>query len=240
MLKDVTIASRLARAYGFLLPATEAARDSLVAEARQGRGDYDYASIVANFFPEGLPGQAAIQEPEAEEQTTLSGLDHESAESERASERREEEASAPSLVEEQAPEPPAIEPEASVAKDDAPEAEPEAPVPQAQASVIEAETFVVEPEVAVINAEPPRTEESAGAEESREHERLEAPMEPAEPAMEMSNIEAPQEREVAASAADEPQPKAPVEAPPKEPENAEEPEEPRGFLARLFGKGDDY
>ncbi len=73
MLKDVEIASRMGRAYGLDLPATEAARASLLDEARQGRTDDDYSSVARVFFPDGPPGKAA-EKPE-EQQSILAGLD---------------------------------------------------------------------------------------------------------------------------------------------------------------------
>ncbi len=51
MLKDVEIASRLARSYGISLGATEAARVSLVEEMRLDRGDYDFTSLVRALIP---------------------------------------------------------------------------------------------------------------------------------------------------------------------------------------------
>ncbi len=71
MLKDMEIASRLARSYGLSLGATEAARSSLLAEVRQNRGDDDYTALVRVFFPE-KPGKA--DEEEELEHPTL-GLD---------------------------------------------------------------------------------------------------------------------------------------------------------------------
>ncbi|MEO5721243.1 MAG: NAD(P)-binding domain-containing protein [Chthoniobacterales bacterium] len=66
MLKDMEIASRLARSYDLSLGATEAARTTLLAEMRKNRGDYDYSSMVHAFFPEGAapPPAAAVSEPE--------------------------------------------------------------------------------------------------------------------------------------------------------------------------------
>lgn len=78
MLKDVLIASRLARSYGLNLGATEAARDSLRAEAEAGRGEYDYCSLVRVFFPEGMSKNAEADAAE-EGQQTLAGLDGGSA-----------------------------------------------------------------------------------------------------------------------------------------------------------------
>ena len=75
MLKDVEIASRLGRAYGLSLPATEAARDSLLDEARQGRSDDDYSSITRGFFPHGPPGKMDRKRESDEEQSVLAGLD---------------------------------------------------------------------------------------------------------------------------------------------------------------------
>ena len=64
MLKDVEIAIRLGRAYGLSLGATEAARSSLLEEARQNRGDYDYSSLVHAFFPGGSVPEATIETAE--------------------------------------------------------------------------------------------------------------------------------------------------------------------------------
>ena len=73
MLKDVQIASRLARSNGLNFGAMEAARDSLRAEMEQGRGDYDYASMVRTYFPDGIPKHAAPEDL-AEDQQDLAGL----------------------------------------------------------------------------------------------------------------------------------------------------------------------
>ncbi len=75
MLKDVEIASRMARSYGLALPATEAARDGLLDEARNGRNDDDYSSIARVFFPDGPPGKTQAKQSEEEEQSVLTGLD---------------------------------------------------------------------------------------------------------------------------------------------------------------------
>jgi 3-hydroxyisobutyrate dehydrogenase-like beta-hydroxyacid dehydrogenase len=201
MLKDVTIASRLARAYGFPLPATEAARDTLIAETRQGRGDYDYSSMVAAFFPDGMPGEARSEAYAAEEQATLSGLDRDNAESERPIEREE----------------------VSPAPDEAP----------LQETAAESEPPIAE-------AEPPPDQQPVVAEESRQQVEPEATSERIEPGAESMNGEAQSEPEAIAAPEAEAPPAAAVEVAAAEPEKREEPEEPRGFLARLFGKGDDY
>ncbi len=51
MLKDVEIASRLARSYGISLGATEAARTSLLEEMRHDRGDFDFTSLMRVLNP---------------------------------------------------------------------------------------------------------------------------------------------------------------------------------------------
>ena len=70
MLKDMQIAIRLARASGLSLGATEAAQSSLLEEARQNRGEYDYTSLVHAFFPEGSVPEATI-ETAAQQHPTL-------------------------------------------------------------------------------------------------------------------------------------------------------------------------
>jgi len=91
MLKDVEIAARLARAYGVTLPATEVARDSLVAEARRGRTDTDYSSMMHSFFPDGPPAARSSGAVQAGEQSDLELTEREETEA-----RSEE---APELVE---------------------------------------------------------------------------------------------------------------------------------------------
>ncbi len=58
MLKDVRIASALAKNYALDLPVTEVSGDMLLAELKQGRGDADYSSIAQKYFP--APPQTAL------------------------------------------------------------------------------------------------------------------------------------------------------------------------------------
>ncbi len=51
MLKDVRIASALAKNHALDLPVTEVSGDMLLAELKQGRGDADYSSIAQKYFP---------------------------------------------------------------------------------------------------------------------------------------------------------------------------------------------
>ncbi len=51
MLKDVRIASALAKHYALDFPVTEVSGDMLLAELKQGRGDADYSSIAQKYFP---------------------------------------------------------------------------------------------------------------------------------------------------------------------------------------------
>jgi len=53
MLKDVVIATRLARGLGLEFGATDASRHGLTEEMRQGRGDDDYSSLFRQYFPSG-------------------------------------------------------------------------------------------------------------------------------------------------------------------------------------------
>jgi 3-hydroxyisobutyrate dehydrogenase-like beta-hydroxyacid dehydrogenase len=75
MLKDVLIATRLARSYGLSFGVTETARDSLLQEARRNREDYDYSSMIHSFFPDGPPGTETAEAAQVEEQGSLVGLD---------------------------------------------------------------------------------------------------------------------------------------------------------------------
>jgi 3-hydroxyisobutyrate dehydrogenase-like beta-hydroxyacid dehydrogenase len=73
MLKDVVIATRLARAFGIEFGATDASRHGLTEEMRQGRGDADYSSLLRQYFPAGGPlGAAANGE---DDQPRLAGID---------------------------------------------------------------------------------------------------------------------------------------------------------------------
>jgi 3-hydroxyisobutyrate dehydrogenase-like beta-hydroxyacid dehydrogenase len=75
MLKDVVIATRLARSFGIEFGATDASRHGLTEEMRQGRGDDDYSSLFRQYFPSGGPlegGEAAN-----DDQPRLAGIDEE-------------------------------------------------------------------------------------------------------------------------------------------------------------------
>ncbi|MBA3273053.1 MAG: hypothetical protein H0T11_04165, partial [Chthoniobacterales bacterium] len=67
-------ASRLARSHGLNFGATEAAHDSLRAEAEAGRADNDYSSLVQILLPEGLR-RGVESKGDDEGQPTLTGLD---------------------------------------------------------------------------------------------------------------------------------------------------------------------
>jgi 3-hydroxyisobutyrate dehydrogenase-like beta-hydroxyacid dehydrogenase len=73
MLKDVVIATRLARAFGIEFGATDASRHGLTEEMRQGRGDADYSSLFRQYFPAG--GPLAAQTNGEEDQPRLAGID---------------------------------------------------------------------------------------------------------------------------------------------------------------------
>jgi len=80
MLKDVVIATRLARSYGVELGATEASREGLDNEMRKGRGDDDYSSLARRYFPAGqsLKGDVLPSNGE-EDQRQFAGLDEATA-----------------------------------------------------------------------------------------------------------------------------------------------------------------
>jgi 3-hydroxyisobutyrate dehydrogenase-like beta-hydroxyacid dehydrogenase len=76
MLKDVVIATRLARAFGMEFGATDASRHGLTEEMRQGRGDDDYSSLFRQYFPAG--GSLKNVQPVAngeDDQPRFAGLD---------------------------------------------------------------------------------------------------------------------------------------------------------------------
>ncbi|MGI8481542.1 MAG: NAD(P)-dependent oxidoreductase [Chthoniobacterales bacterium] len=67
MLKDVEIATRLARNFGLELGATDAARRCLAEEARAGHDDADYCSVIRRYFPDGIPSAIKADAPANEE-----------------------------------------------------------------------------------------------------------------------------------------------------------------------------
>ncbi|MEY2571803.1 MAG: hypothetical protein QOJ87_16 [Verrucomicrobiota bacterium] len=73
MLKDVVIATRLARNFGIEFGATDASRHGLTEEMRQGRGDADYSSLFRQYFPAGGPLGAPLNGEE--DQPRLAGID---------------------------------------------------------------------------------------------------------------------------------------------------------------------
>ena len=73
MLKDVVIATRLARNFGIEFGATDASRHGLTEEMRQGRGDADYSSLCRQYFPAGGPLGAPSNGEE--DQPRLAGID---------------------------------------------------------------------------------------------------------------------------------------------------------------------
>ena len=75
MLKDVVIATRLARGFGIEFGATDASRHGLTEEMRQGRGDDDYSSLFRQYFPSG--GPLNRDEIAKEDQPRLTGIDEE-------------------------------------------------------------------------------------------------------------------------------------------------------------------
>lgn len=87
MLKDVAIATRLARSFGIELGATDAVRRSLADEARDGRGDADYCSVIRRYFPDGVPAGAPSEAPPSDEaQPSLDLAEVESTPSQKLSE----------------------------------------------------------------------------------------------------------------------------------------------------------
>ena len=73
MLKDVVIATRLARGFGIEFGATDASRHGLTEEMRQGRGDADYSSLFRQYFPAGSP--LGVQTNGDDDQPRLAGIE---------------------------------------------------------------------------------------------------------------------------------------------------------------------
>lgn len=78
MLKDVVIATRLARAFGMEFGATDASRHGLTEELRQGRGDDDYSSLLRQYLPAGRSLKSDQQVSNGEDnQPRFAGLEEE-------------------------------------------------------------------------------------------------------------------------------------------------------------------
>ena len=101
MLKDVEIATRLARSFGLEFGATDASRRGLVEEMRQGRGDDDYSSLFRQYFPAGRSLKSDQQVSNGEDdQPRFAGLDEaKSARPEAVAETAEGGPGAPATVE---------------------------------------------------------------------------------------------------------------------------------------------
>lgn len=78
MLKDVVIATRLARSFGMEFGATDASRHGLTEELRQGRGDDDYSSLLRQYLPAGRSLKSDQQVSNGEDdQPRFAGLEEE-------------------------------------------------------------------------------------------------------------------------------------------------------------------
>ncbi|MFN2508176.1 MAG: NAD(P)-dependent oxidoreductase [Chthoniobacterales bacterium] len=214
MLKDVEIAARLARAYGLMFGSTEAARDSLVAEMRRNRSNYDYCSLIHAFFPDGPPGRSA-EPAEGEEQPSLTGLDEEDA-------ARAEKGPEPGAEERAAEEAVAIEDEveAQEVSDAAESPSLEArTAPDATATTGADESLAGEPNAPVVDDKAVEGETSPGeaaeatAAEAHDDESEEAPAPDATLVAPAGGAGSPEQKETGTR---------------------------RGFFSRMFGKGFDY
>jgi 3-hydroxyisobutyrate dehydrogenase-like beta-hydroxyacid dehydrogenase len=216
MLKDVLIATRLARTYGLTFGATETARDSLLAEARNDRADHDYASMVHSFFPDGPPGTQPAEEDEVEEQGSFAGLEERPAEEP----TREDE-----------PEP---RQENTLAADA--EKAPEAKEETAEVPEIEPETKSQASDVDVAKAHEPGERATEIADEPTEEEKpvTQEAVEP-EPVAASVSEEPRKESLVRAEVASEPRADAKIDPAADEKNGAR-----RGFLSRMFGRGSDH
>jgi DNA polymerase III gamma/tau subunit len=230
MLKDVEIATRMARSHGLHLPATEIARESLVEQAEQGHADEDYAAVARSFFPDGPLGKSAeVENGEEEEQDDLTSW-ADRRPSEPAIEQQKERV--PEAEPERQPEPQPEPVARNGHSEEAPESEGRQPIAtedaeeemQAKAEEVREVEDTREEELQ------PKVEDVREVEATVEEERT--PTEEPVASAEVESIEderpAPTEvPEVAAQVADR---KA----------EGEEEDRPRGFFSRLFGKSADY
>lgn len=100
MLKDVVIATRLARAFGMEFGATDASRHGLTEELRQGRGDDDYSSLLRQYLPAGRSLKSDQQVSNGEDnQPRFAGLEEKIAEPEKVPEAVAVESNVPAPAE---------------------------------------------------------------------------------------------------------------------------------------------
>lgn len=228
MLKDVEIATRMARSNGLRLPATEVARESLIEQMREGHADEDYSAIARSFFPDGPPRKTAAPAPIEEEDEEQDDL---SAWAERTPREVRIEEEKPAVAE------PAPEPEAVARNGHSEEARETSRVETNGADEPELKAEVAD-EVA---------EEEVREEEIREEQPVEVAEEKAgseaEPVSseaeesEAEEVDAPAEIQAADEDKDEDDHEEKQE---QEHEEVEEKERPRGFFSRLFSKTADY
>jgi hypothetical protein len=153
MLKDVVIATRLARAFGLEFGATDASRHGLTEEMRQGRGDDDYSSLFRQYFPAGLSLKSDQQVSNGEDdQPRFAGLDEEKASAaEPVPDMAAAESSPPVITEVE--EPPAV---AGPAPDEIKDEAVPVPATHSMATVVESDAQVKVP------VEPPDKGERSG------------------------------------------------------------------------------
>ena len=176
MLKDVVIATRLARGFGIEFGATDASRHGLTEELRQGRGDDDYSSLVRQYFPAGSPpGQTNGED----DQPRLVGIDQTQPDvPEKIPEAVETKAEVPSEAKamgEVVPAPAVVEAPGETA------AKPEAAAPASEAVPSESKDTAplsapVSPEPATAPAEKPAASAEIKSTESAETKPAEAPI----------------------------------------------------------------
>jgi hypothetical protein len=162
MLKDVVIATRLARNFGIEFGATDASRHGLTEEMRQGRGDADYSSLFRQYFPAGGPVGAPSNGEE--DQPRLAGIDEtKTAEPEKVPVAVETTAEVPSEAKAMGEVVPAAVPaEPAVAEEVAGHTEvPPTPAPSAAAPEVPA------PEIAAPTQEPAASEPKPAASEAK-------------------------------------------------------------------------
>src|SRR5437763_2980569 len=252
MLKDVEIASRLARKYHLQLGVNEVARESLIEEANRGGADSDYSAVIRTFFPE--PTAAAPEaEPELPEPEHVKAAEPEP----HTPALESSEAKAPEVVEEKEAEPEARkeEPVEEKREVEQPAAERELKTEEEPAQRNGSEEHPVEVQskrTDEITAEEPAPPQRTEPDAQRELEPETADEAPAdreqrdepEPEAEVEEehepeLRRPEEEEIGnASTAVEPEDAERVAT--ARVEKAKEEEEPRGFFSRIFGRSSDY
>lgn len=234
MLKDVVIATRLARNFGIEFGATDASRHGLTEEMRQGRGDADYSSLFRQYLPVAGSAGAATNGEEAQSSLGLEESKRTEAEPVPVAVAVETSAEVPSEAKPmgEVTAAPAVEETITVAEELKPVVEESTPVVEAPKPAVEAPKPVAEETKAAVEEPKPAVEEpKTPAEEPRPAEVVAHSTAQTEAAAVATSVTAPETSEPKAKE----EPVLTFPAPRKE----EEEEAPRGLWGGFWRRRED-